>query len=134
MISESDLKTRFNIAWDSIKEAFKKGYDYPNYAKEGLFQFIKDILRDYEQEIVICAAVKTTTGKIFRCHRHSDGIQAIKDRHFSFSDKPEDEGFITSKNRYVTRSEGRKLQDKAGIKSVCPDGYCSNTLFSEDLY
>ena len=45
-----------------------------------------------------------------------------------------EQGFITSKNRYVSREEGRKLQDEAGIKSIDKDGYRYNTLFSEDLY
>ena len=85
-------------------------------------------------EIVICAAVKTTNGKIIRGHRHSDCFSSIYDRKL----KPEKsclaEGFITSKNRFVTRAVGRKLQDKAGIKSADKEGYRDNILFSEDLY
>lgn len=46
----------------------------------------------------------------------------------------ENEGFITSKNRYVSREEGKKLQEKAGIKSADKNGYRHKTLFSEDLY
>lgn len=87
-----------------------------------------------DKEIVICAAVKTATGKIYRGHRHGDCMKEIRDRHYIPGEKPEDQGFITSKNRYVTREKGRKLQDAAGIKSVAPDGYCGSTLYSEDLY
>ena len=52
----------------------------------------------------------------------------IKQRHDN-----EAQGFITSKNRYVTRAEGLKLQKAAGIPSADPEGYGSE-LYSEDLY
>ena len=87
-----------------------------------------------DKEIVICAAVKTNTGKIFRGHRHGDCIRAITDRRFEPGHNLEDQGFITSRNRYVTREEGRKIQDEAGIKSMNSEGYMPGTLFSEDLY
>jgi hypothetical protein len=87
------------------------------------------------KEIVICAAVRTTTGKIYRGHRHGDCFRAIIDRHYLPGQTGDDQGFITSRRRYVTREEGRKLQDAAGIKSVSREGdYCGNTLYSEDLY
>lgn len=92
-------------------------------------------------EIVICSAVKTTTGKILRGHRHCDCLAAIKRSRFAPSPKAEDQGFITSKNRYVDRAEGYDLQIKAGIKSVnteftpAANGYCTiGQLYSEDLY
>lgn len=85
-------------------------------------------------EIVICAAVKTTKGKVFRGHRHADCIRTMLENGFKPSHSPDAQGFITSKNRYVTRERGRKLQDAAGIKSVSPEGYMGDTLFSEDLY
>ncbi|MGE3278053.1 MAG: hypothetical protein AB7O67_23320 [Vicinamibacterales bacterium] len=44
------------------------------------------------------------------------------------------QGFVTSRGRYVTRSEGRQLQEAAGIGSVSPSGYRGDLLFSEDLY
>jgi hypothetical protein len=43
------------------------------------------------------------------------------------------QGFVTSRNRFVTREEGMKLQITAGIPSV-GGGYRGNRLFSEDLY
>lgn len=86
------------------------------------------------KEIVICAAVKTSEGKIFRGHRHGDCIRSIVDRGLKPGEKAEDQGFITSANRYVDRETGRKLQDAAGIKSADPEGYRGTTLFSEDLY
>lgn len=44
------------------------------------------------------------------------------------------QGFITNRGRFVSRTEGRKLQDAAGIPSADREGYRGNTLFSEDLY
>lgn len=86
------------------------------------------------KEICICAAVKTTSGRIIRGHRHGDCIKAIIARGLKPSGSIDAQGFITSKNRYVTREVGRKLQDAAGIPSASPEGYMPGTLFSEDLY
>lgn len=87
-----------------------------------------------DKEICICAAIKITKNVIIRGHRHGDCYRIIRDLGFIPPTHPNSQGFITSKNRFVTRTQGRKLQDKAGIKSVDPEGYRGNTLFSEDLY
>lgn len=88
-----------------------------------------------EKEIVICAAVKTKNGTVIRGHRHADAIHAAQTEGFTLRDLSfADQGFVTSRNRYVTREEGRKIQDTAGIKSASPEGYMRGTLFSEDLY
>lgn len=86
------------------------------------------------KEIVICAAVKAEDGTIYPCRRHGHGLLAIQFDNKKPIKSHEQQGFLTSKNRYVSREEGRKLQDVAGIPSVSKDGYRSNTLFSEDLY
>lgn len=85
-------------------------------------------------EICICAAVKTKCGKIIRGHRHGDCYSAIRRMRLKASSKADSQGFITSENCFVTREEGRKLQDVADIKSADKEGYRYNTLFSEDLY
>lgn len=89
------------------------------------------------KEIIICSAVKTPSGLIVRGHRHCDCYHNLSLRE-EYKDPKSiclcDEGFITSINRFVGREEGRKIQDKAGIKSVDKDGYRKGTLFSEDLY
>jgi hypothetical protein len=90
--------------------------------------------RQSAKEICICAAVKTTTGKIIRGHRHGDCIKAIVARGLKPSRSANAQGFVTSKNRFVSRRMGRRLQDMAGIKSASPEGYMPGTLFSEDLY
>lgn len=86
-----------------------------------------------QKEVVICAAIVTEDGRIFRGHRHSDCFGAWQSAGYKPSANHV-EGFITSKNRFVTRVEGRKLQDAAGIPSASRDGYAGNTLYSEDLY
>jgi len=89
----------------------------------------------FKPEICICAAIKLNDGTVVRGHRHADCFHAGVAEHL---DQKElmigDQGFITSYNRYVTREEGRKLQDAAGIPSASPEGYMRGTLFSEDLY
>jgi hypothetical protein len=86
------------------------------------------------KEIVICAAVLGKDGKPYRGHRHSDCFRTIRDSKQEIDLTQEAQGFITSWNRYVTREEGRAIQDAAGIPSASPEGYMPGTLFSEDLY
>lgn len=86
------------------------------------------------KEVCICAAIKTKDGQIIRGHRHGDCIQTMIRMKIEDKVRWADQGFITSKNRFVSREDGRILQDKAGIKSVDKDGYRGKTLFSEDLY
>jgi len=89
-----------------------------------------------KREICICAAIKTDDGLIIRGHRHTDCFRNLKGR--PKYNKPGnygiEQGFITSFNRFVSRTEGRKLQDAAGILSADKDGYRPDTLYSEDLY
>ena len=85
-------------------------------------------------ETCICSAVIAENGKIIRGHGHSDCLSAILDRGLKPMKGEDAQGFITSFNRFVTREEGRKLQDLAGIKSVDCNGYRGNKLYSEDLY
>ncbi len=90
-------------------------------------------------ETCVCAAI-LCIGKIFRGHRHTHALQAMNDE-FSWKMSREKimgleqvQGFLTTGNRFVTREEGRKLQDAAGIKSVAKGGYRADSLYSEDLY
>ncbi len=86
------------------------------------------------KEICICAAVKTTTGEIIRGHRHGDCFYSIQRIKKKIMKHPLAQGFITSKNRYVDRKEGAKLQNMAGILSVWTGTKIKKILFSEDLY
>ena len=88
-----------------------------------------------EKEICICAAVKATNGLIFRGHRHADCFDMIVKRKMIILKAEDAQGFITSKNRFVDRKEGLRLQLEAGIKSHEKDDYINMYgLFSEDLY
>jgi hypothetical protein len=96
-----------------------------------------------KKEICICAAVKFN-GKVYNGHRHGHAILAMRDDlSWEHTGKEvygivargdEEQGFTTSFNRFVSREDGRKLQEAAGIKSADKDGYRGDTLFSEDLY
>jgi len=88
----------------------------------------------HNRETVICAAVRTEDGQVIRGHRHGHAMVVARDMKLQLEEGPGQQGFITSRNRYVTREEGRKLQDAAGIPSADPGGYRGTTLFSEDLY
>lgn len=82
-----------------------------------------------DPEICIVAAVRGG-GKTIRCQRHFHGLMILNEdqRHEA------EQGFITSRNRFVDRREGMRLQRAAGIESVAPSGYRGDLLFSEDLY
>lgn len=86
-------------------------------------------------EVCICAAIKMPDGYIIRGHRHNHCFQVLSSSKYSEAIlPPENQGFITSHNRFVDRKEGYRLQIEAGIKSICRDGYRGKELFSEDLY
>jgi len=94
----------------------------------------KHVLREKilsEDEICICAAIKCNDGTIVRGNRHGDCYITAKAMKKKLS---RDQGFITSKNRYVRRKEACILQNKAGIKSIWSGKEIKKILFSEDLY
>ena len=88
-------------------------------------------------EQCICAAIRIGD-LIVRGHRHDScfhtaslipGVQRSAIR-------KADQGFVTSRNRFVGREEAMQLQKASGVKSAySPDGeYRGDILFSEDLY
>lgn len=94
------------------------------------------------KEICICAAVRAEDGLIIRGHRHAHAmwtLQAIPgyERERPYGDN---QGFITSKNRYVNRKEGYEIQKAAGIPSALEGtvhadaAFAGGELYSEDLY
>lgn len=133
-----------NAVWDILEGLTDERLDFNGQQKlvrDNILEVVKTVQAQqeaYEQgrrEICICAAVKTTKGYIVRGHRHADCIQSIRRMGLKPSSSPSAQGFITSKNRYVTREQGRKLQEDAGIPSADKNGYMgSKELFSEDLY
>ena len=98
-----------------------------------------------EKEIVICAAIRMPDGYIIRGHRHHNCIATYNDipKYKGIHTGGREHGFVTSLNRYVTRSEGCQIQKAAGIESKCSDErenggydgrYLNGELYSEDLY
>jgi hypothetical protein len=91
-----------------------------------------------KKEIVICAAIKTPNGIVIPGHRHGDcfrSFKAEKLRKDGVRVAISEQGFITSRNRFVSRKEAKQIQDAAGIKSIDPEGYrYKDSMFSEDLY
>ena len=87
-------------------------------------------LSNASREVVICSAVVADDGMVYRGHRHNNCINLIRE----VKKIPKEQGFITSKNRFVGRKEAYKIQIEAGIESR--DGYhhILGELFSEDLY
>lgn len=95
-----------------------------------------DLLANQVAEICICAAIQLSGGELFRGHRHDDAIQTAGKagvERGSIADA--EQGFITSRNRFVGREEGARLQRAAGIPSATTGELPSDgMLFSEDLY
>jgi hypothetical protein len=132
---------------DQIRRWTENRYvGHHEYARAALRKLLAEI--DARPEIVICAAIRLPDGRVIRGHRHGDCIRTAKElidhRHsigFEPTDYeglrpdmgPESQGFVSSRNRYVTRADGLALQLSAGIESVAEGGY-RGTLFSEDLY
>lgn len=86
-----------------------------------------------EKEIVICSAVKAEDGYIARGHRHADCLRVLEG--MKKTQNPDGHGFMTSKNRWVSRNEAYKLQVAAGIESHDKQNpYLGDECYSEDLY
>lgn len=128
------------------------GYFHAPHSYEACYQCIEMINREMEQiqrrihdgnknkgkEIVICAAIRMKDGYIIRGHRHADCFRTA-DRMKKYRDERphgDDQGFVTSQNRYVNRKEGVEIQKAAGIRSILcdADAYRGGELYSEDLY
>ena len=109
-------------------------------------------LIDNSKEYILCSAIKRKERKI--CPRggnpYREGINDILEieigyRHHDIyqrfyndlSMKPDDQGFYTSRGRFVTRVEGMKIAYECGQvdkeRAFREEGQF-NELFSEDLY
>ena len=93
-----------------------------------------------QPEVCICAAIRLPDGRVIRGHWHHNCFAAISELATVDASIPSrqerfEQGFVTSRNRFVDRKEGLALQLAAGIPSADPvrKGY-GNQLFSEDLY
>jgi hypothetical protein len=79
-------------------------------------------------EMVICAAIRASNGKVIRGHRHIDAIRTLQTMDWYRGEQPtgEDQGFVTSTNRFVNRGEAYRLH--------FPDSKQPDELSSDDLY
>jgi len=85
-------------------------------------------LRATPPEIIICAAVRASNGKVVSGHRHNDAIRALQALSGYEGEQPrgEDQGFVTSNNRFVNRREAYRLHFP---KRAEPDELRSDDLF-----
>lgn len=85
-------------------------------------------------EIVICAAVGIG-GQLFRGNRSADCIMSARNLLGKrMIVRRDNQGFITSTGRFVSRKEAYDLQIAAGIPSAQGRYSIPGTLYSEDLY
>jgi hypothetical protein len=91
-------------------------------------------------EVCVAAAIRLQNGRIVQGRRHHDCFNEALREYPLVRGYPlgriiasgDDQGFITSTGRYVTRKEGLELQLAAGVPSA--RGFYQNELYSEDLY
>jgi hypothetical protein len=79
-------------------------------------------------EIIICAAVRASNGKVVSGHRHNDAIRALQAMDGYESEQPHggNQGFLTSINSFVNRREAYRLH--------FPNWTEPDELRSDDLY
>ena len=92
------------------------------------------------KEFILCAAI--AYGDTIICgHRHSDCYKILKELTGAYTTSKEtppgreDQGFLTSLNRYVSRNEAFHIaKDNNQIWRNLHEGVIDNILISEDLY
>lgn len=91
---------------------------------------MEDVI-DPEERLVICAAVKTVTGKLVCGPRHHHCFEAAAESGQSMSMKAEDQGFVDQWKVYMPREEALIIARKnKQLFNPAAVAY----LFSEDLY
>jgi len=78
-----------------------------------------------DPEVIICAAILMPDGYIIRGHRHNDCIHTAAGIARYLGVRPVEQGFLTSRNRFVGREEAYVIHR--------PTEGCSD-LYSEDVY
>lgn len=116
--------------------AWETGERCPGCVAEGRISVALPPSEDAQGEVCICAAIRfDADGEVFRGHRHDDAILAAGKAGKTRGEiAMSDQGFITSRNRFVSREEGARLQREAGIPSAQTGQPVNDMLFSEDLY
>lgn len=92
-----------------------------------------------DTEKIICAAVKYKD-EIFRGHRHCHAIAAMRDKlSYNMTRRDmerinEEQGFMTSENRFVDRKEAFEIAVNGGQLKGLKNFEKGQNLYSEDLY
>jgi len=93
------------------------------------------VLASLDKEVCVCAAIRLDDGRIIRGHRHDDCIHTAAKWRAAGQDVGTlhmgQQGFLTSRGRFVDRREAYALQVAAGLT---PDRPGAHILTSEDLY
>ena len=92
-----------------------------------------------EPEICICAAIQLEDGRVIHGHRHDDCIRTALKWRAAGQDIGDAglncQGFVTSRNRFVDRTEGARLTREACRYSAHTGlMFQHDILFSDDLY
>lgn len=81
-----------------------------------------------EKELIICSAIRTSDGYIYRGQRHSDCLKGLAGMP-TYGDEGHidcEQGFMTSQNRFVGRKEAWRIFSGGDDDNI--------ELYSEDLY
>ncbi len=93
---------------------------------------------DHQSEVCICAAIQMLwDGYIVRGHRHNDCLRTAygMPRYLLSERQLHEQGFVTSRGRFVGRREAAALQQAAGVVSKdLEHPYLNGECYSEDLY
>lgn len=92
----------------------------------------------YAPEFCICAAIRMPDGEVIHGHRHNHCYDVVRARTDVLREDivRADQGFKTSRGRFVDRKEAMIIQVASGRPSCYRAGgaYFGKELFSEDLY
>lgn len=124
------------------EEICEEGEIHPFLGAKDIQAFISTLYKSFEGlkgEEVVCSAIKYDVRgeeRIIRGHRHADCLANRWGRPDKDDWKEIEQGFMTTKNRFVNRVDGLQIQKEAGIPCFGQeDGkYPYKDLYSEDLY
>lgn len=96
---------------------------------------------DEGHEVCLCAAI-LYNGRVWPGMRHGHCMEAMRgELSWSMTGEQimkagmfEHQGFLTNRNRYVSREEALQMHQALGIPSADKTGYRKQIMFSEDLY
>lgn len=112
------------------KKEFRKVVETLKQQEEDFMKALAEHNSQKEIETIKHAAVKSECGKVVTGKSHADCFhKGILDLQLEMSQREEDQGFVTSTGRYVSREEAQKIAIAAG--QVAPT---LGNLYSEELW